>query len=279
MKFLVLGSAGQIGSALCKYLQQENHEVIEFDISKNAEEDLRIPGQIDTLLEKVDFVFFLAFDVGGSTYLKTYQNTYNFLDNNTRLMINVFNSLQESKTPFIFASSQMSNMAFSPYGTLKNLGEFYTKTLGGVVVKFWNVYGIETDPEKTHVITDFVQAALNNKEIKIKTDGTEKRQFLFVDDCCEALLKIALKYDKIEKNIPLEITSFVWYEIIYIAKKIAHLCNNSTVIYRGEVVDTVQQGKHNEPSNYVEWNLDWRPKTYINEGLQKIIDYYKNKIS
>ena len=42
------------------------------------------------------------------------------------------------------ASSQMSNMSYS-HGTLKRVGELYTESLGGLVVKFWNVYGIEKD--------------------------------------------------------------------------------------------------------------------------------------
>ena len=50
----------------------------------------------------------------------------------------------------------MSNMDFSPYGTFKKTGRIITNSLNGVYVKFWNVYGIEKDLNKAHVITDFV---------------------------------------------------------------------------------------------------------------------------
>ena len=50
----------------------------------------------------------------------------------------------------------MSNMDFSTYGTLKRLGEDITKSLNCLYVKFWNVYGIEKDLQKAHVVTDFV---------------------------------------------------------------------------------------------------------------------------
>ena len=43
MKYLVLGSAGQIGAELCKFLKNNGNEVIEFDIVNSTEEDLRIP--------------------------------------------------------------------------------------------------------------------------------------------------------------------------------------------------------------------------------------------
>jgi hypothetical protein len=42
----------------------------------------------------------------------------------------------------------MSNMSYSPYGVLKNVGELYTKSLNGLIVKFWNVYGIEKTMKK-----------------------------------------------------------------------------------------------------------------------------------
>ena len=99
-------------------------------------------------IKRADFVHFLAFDVGGSTYLAKYQNTFDFIHNNMKLMTNTFELLREYNKPFIFASSQMSNMSFSIYG-LKAMGERYARVLGGLTVKFWNVYGIEHDPEKT----------------------------------------------------------------------------------------------------------------------------------
>ena len=48
--------------------------------------------------------------------------------NNLLIMTNVFKLLKKHKKKFIFASSQMSNMDFSNYGTLKRLGEEITKT-------------------------------------------------------------------------------------------------------------------------------------------------------
>ena len=42
MKVLVLGSSGQVGSSLTKYLRKKDYEVIEFDIANSEEQDLRI---------------------------------------------------------------------------------------------------------------------------------------------------------------------------------------------------------------------------------------------
>ena len=64
-------------------------------------------------------------------------------------MENTFTMVKKFKKPFLFASSQMSNMTYSNYGILKNLGEKYSQILDGLVVKFWNVYGIEHDLRDT----------------------------------------------------------------------------------------------------------------------------------
>ena len=64
------------------------------------------------------------------------------------MMAQTFGLLEKYHKRFVFASSQMSNMSYSPYGVMKRVGEMYTTTLKGLTVKFWNVYGIETDLEK-----------------------------------------------------------------------------------------------------------------------------------
>ena len=187
MKILNLGSSGQIGAYLSEYLRGKGHEVIEFDKNHHHGQDMtQIPNHnLDRAVRECDFCFFLAFDVGGSRYLKKYQHTFRFLDNNARLMTQTFGLLEKYNKPFVFASSQMSNMSYSPYGVMKRVGELYTKSLGGKIVHFWNVYGIEKDMEKAHVITDFIKKGFETGDISMLTDGTEQREFLYAEDCCE----------------------------------------------------------------------------------------------
>jgi len=193
MNVAVLGSSGQIGAYLTDYLRKKGHFVREFDITNSYHEDMtHIPNPfLRNVIMDSDFVFFLAFDVGGSHYLKKYQHTFKFLDNNTRMMANVFGHIADYKKPFVFASSQMSNMSYSPYGSMKRVGELYTKSLNGLIVKFWNVYGIERDMKKAHVITDFIHKGFKTGDINMMTDGKEEREFLYAEDCCEALETIS----------------------------------------------------------------------------------------
>ena len=280
MKIAVLGSSGQIGAYLTEYLQNKGHEVFEFDVVNGEHQDLtRIPNpELNTVIEESDFVFFLAFDVGGSRYLKKYQHTFDFINNNARLMVNVFGLLEKYNKRFVFASSQMSNMSYSPYGVMKRVGELYTQTLKGLTVHFWNVYGIEHDPEKSHVITDFIRRGFEEGEFEMMTDGTEERQFLYAEDCCEALETVMESYTDFKPEDPLHITSFHSNTIKEVAEIIQGQFNligkNDVKIKPGLAKDSVQMDKRNQADNYITgW---WMPKTNLQDGIAKVFEAMKN---
>ena len=278
MKITILGSSGQIGAYLSEYLREKGHEVREFDIVNSDEEDLtKIPNyELQDAIDFADFVFFLAFDVGGSRYLKKYQHTFEFIDNNTRMMANVFDCLKYYKKRFVFASSQMSNMSYSPYGVMKRVGELYTKTLKGLTVKFWNVYGIEHDLEKSHVITDFIRKGFEEGDFEMMTDGTEERQFLYAEDCCEALEIVMENYTDFKPEDPLHITSFRSDSIRSVADIIQGqfgLIDKEVRIKPGLAKDSVQLDKRNEADNYIfGW---WLPKTNLQDGIAKVFNEMK----
>lgn len=277
MKYLVLGSSGQIGAPLCDYLRSEGNTVIEFDIKRNSiYQDLRKPNILNSMIEtyQPNFVFFLAFDVGGSRYLKIYQDTPEFLDNNTKIILNTFKTLREYNLPFIFASSQMSNMSHSSYGILKALGEYYSKIQNGLTVKFWNVYGVEKDLDKAHVITDFILQAKDNKIINMLTDGTETRQFLHADDASRALYILSNKFNELDKTQPYHITNFEWTSIYEIANMIAAQYPG-TEINRVEAQDTVQKNLNNPPSKYI-LNY-WKPEISVYDGIKLIVKHYEKQ--
>jgi len=281
MKVTILGSGGQIGAYLTEYLREKGHEVAEFDVVNGEDQDLtKIPNtKLMHDIRLADFVFFLAFDVGGSRYLKKYQHTYDFINNNTRIMANVFQYLAEYRKPFVFASSQMSNMSYSPYGVLKRVGELYTQTLGGLVVKFWNVYGVEKDPEKSHVITDFIRRGFEEGEFEMLTDGTEERQFLYAEDCCEGLETIMNCYSNFKSTDPLHITSFRNDSIKSVAQMIQGQFNligrYDVKIKPGIAKDSVQMDKRNEADTYIaDW---WMPKTSLDQGIAKVFAEMKKE--
>lgn len=225
MNVLVLGSSGQIGGPLTTYLRSQSINVTEFDLRLNVMHDLRIKRN-EYLVEmiqsnKIEFVVFLAYDVGGAKYLNSKQKNSEFISNNLKIMDTTFQILNEFRLKFIFASSQMSELKESTYGVLKNIGEKYTRAINGIPVRFWNIYGQEAEIEKFHVISDFIRMALESSEIRMMTNGKEKRDFLHADDCARAILRILRNYDEYINEEEIHIASHNWYSILEIAEIIA----------------------------------------------------------
>ena len=280
MRILILGSEGQIGAYLTEYLNNKGYEVLEFDVVNGRHQDMTVipNAELHRKVMLADFVFFLAFDVGGSHYLKKYQHTFKFIDNNTRLMANAFGLIEKYNKPFVFASSQMSNMSYSPYGVLKRVGELYTKSLNGLIVKFWNVYGIEKDAEKAHVITDFIRKGFETGIIDMMTDGTEQRDFLYAEDCCEALETVMREYSYFTSDSNLHITSGVYTSILEIAQQIQLYFGGEekeVEIVPASSKDEVQKDARNISDPYIrKW---WKPKTSVTLGIGKVFESMKEE--
>ncbi len=272
-KHLVLGSRGQLGGHLMDFLARASEEASAFDILDGEHYDLRTRGNtaLAERLAEADFVYFLAFDVGGARYLKKYQDTFEFIDNNARLMSAAFDALRRSGAPFIFASSQMSNMISSPYGLLKSIGERYTSALGGLSVRLWNVYGYEADLDKSHVITDFILKAQHHGAIEMLTDGSEQRQFLFAEDFCDCMLRLSRLYGQIPRDAPLHVSSFEWTDVYSIAQIVSELVGGADII-RGRGGDTVQADARNQPDPWILQH--WRPSTTLRDGIRQLVDAY-----
>jgi len=210
---LVLGGEGTIGHALCAHLLSLGEQVTSLDIKTGF--DIRVKSLDD--YSAYDYVWFLAWDVGGAKYLANENYLIDIISNNSILCEKIFTFLNKTKIPFMFASSQMA-APNTPYGVTKLLGEEWTRLLGGQICRFWNVYGWEHPGVKSHVIPDLVMQALQNKRIELMTDGQEERQFIYMDDCVQNMVAI-----RNAGATRVDITDGKWVTIEYIAQQIASL--------------------------------------------------------
>ena len=159
---------------------------------------------------------------------------------------------------------------------MKRVGELYTKSLNGLIVKFWNVYGIEKDMEKAHVITDFIAKGFETGTIDMMTDGTEERAFLYAEDCCEALETVMQEYTAFTSDDELHITSGISTSILEIARTIQLYFGGEekeVEIVPASSKDEVQKDARNIPDPYIrKW---WEPKTSITLGIGKVFEEMK----
>lgn len=272
MRVLVLGSEGVLGARVCSHLEDKGIIVVRWDIKLGGEDhDLRNKGAIDRVLQQddIDYVIFLAFDVGGAKY-----DVYNkeFIDNNMRLMLYTFESLSKKDTPFLHTSSQMANMSEHPYGALKCISDHYVKHMNCVNVRLWNVYGDEEVGVKSHVIPDFVHQALSTKQINMCSDGTDERQFVYVDDFADAVHHIMLNHNTY-KHQTIDLASFEWVSINTIADTIRDICKQSLgldVQISRKTKGGNNQSHKNEPTKTL-FHSQWKPQTSLEQGIQAII--------
>lgn len=157
---MVLGSSGQIGTALCKKLKEnKDNTVVKWDIkAKPTMHDLTLGALGHTLymaMNEVDFVYFLAEDDSNDLML--------YLDANLRIMINVFQALEATQKPFVYTSVEAGTIDGFEHAIdciqdlVKSVGTQYTVRLGGEVYTFDSHEKIKDEVEKSKVIDELVQ--------------------------------------------------------------------------------------------------------------------------
>lgn len=267
---LVLGSRGQIGSDLCEYLQSQNFIVDEIDIVLGDSHDLRNKESLlEQKLSTTDFVIFLAFDVGGAKYLKEKESDIIFINNNIKIMENVFLAVKSMAIPFLFASSQLALSLDSTYGTLKRLGESYSSAIGGKSIRFWNVYGKEDHGAKSHAITDFVTSAINKGSIQVLSNGLETRDFLYVRDASKAITIAMNNYSELP-NVS-DVASFEWRSIKSVAEDISKYLNADIFFSEDE-----SSNLHSKIEPRKEILEIWKPEVDFESGLKLVIEKLRN---
>ena len=173
----------------------------------------------------------------------------------------------------------------SPYAASKAASDHlvysYVKTydLPAIITNCSNNYGPRQHPEK--LIPKLIYNIINNKNLPIYGKGINSREWIHVDDHCEALFQI-FKYGKIgefynigsNKNLNnLEITK----TLLLIAKKKIKLGSKVKIIF---VKDRPGHDlRYAINSNKIKDMLGWKPKIKFYEGLQLTFDWYlKNKM-
>ncbi len=143
---------------------------------------------------EIDFVYFLACEVGGSKYLFGHDQDsvqIRILRYNMQMYEVVWPWVQSRGIPTVFVSSQLSNEHI-PYGTVKRVGESWAEEHGNArTVQLWNVYGKEKDGIKSHVVNDWISSCLARGHVAPRSNGKESRQFLHTDEAAASFVHMA----------------------------------------------------------------------------------------
>jgi UDP-glucose 4-epimerase len=297
MKIIVTGGAGFIGSHLVDRLLVDNHEIVVIDnfvtgkldnLPKLSKEfkifNISILENIDNLFKDVDGVFHLA---ALTRPRESMWNKEGYYKTNVCGTIKVLNACQEFKVKNIVFVSSASTYGFqdkfptkeidiqkpdSPYAITKYLGEdlckFYRKMWGMniSIVRPFNVYGKRQDPNGPYgaAIPKFIDYLKIGKKPFITGDGQQFRDFIYIDDLIELLVKV------MNKNI-----NEIFNAGSGLPTNINDLYNLISKIMVKQVkprhTKEVKEPNTHADINKAEKLLDWKPKINLEEGLMKII--------
>jgi UDP-glucose 4-epimerase len=307
---LVTGGAGCIGSNLCRRLSELHAKKViildnlssayEWNIPR-AENIQFLKGDIidDMMLtqvfkEKPEYVFHLAAHfanqnsvdhpeldlmVNGMGILKVLQHAHR-----SKVKRFVYSSSGcgvyglDSKMPF--KEHDISINLYTPYQVTKLLGELYTNyfhnlyDLPVVNARFFNVFGPGEVPGRyRNVIPNFFYWAKQEKPLPITGDGSETRDWTYVDDVVNGLLAMGIRDEAIGEAINLG--SGTETRVLDMAHQINNLTNNTQGItfvkrrnwdVKKQLLSSIEKAKK---------LLDYKPVTQFNDGLKQVHRWFE----
>ena len=184
------------------------------------------------------------------------------------------------------ASESYNYNPSSPYSASKagadQLVRSYGRTYGikTLIANPCNNYGPNQFPEK--FIPKMIFNMLNNKPFPVYGKGKNVREWIYVKDNCEALLKIFLK-GRIGKSY--NIGTGIRLRNIDIIKKLIDISkkNKIRITTKNKIIFVMDRPGHDERyalnSNRIKREIKWKYKTSIYSGLSKTINWYSKNLN
>ncbi len=220
-RYLVTGGAGFIGSNLVRHLVSQGEKVRVIDnLSTGKMENIRdllpeiefVNGDIrylNTVLEVMNDVDYVLHQAALPSVPRSVETPLESNDVNTNGTLNILYAAKERKVKrVVYAASSsaygesptlpkietMPTSPLSPYAVNKLTGEYYCKAfhhvygLETVALRYFNIFGPRQDPNSYYsaVIPKFIKSLLLDQQPLIFGDGSQSRDFTFIDNVISA---------------------------------------------------------------------------------------------
>ena len=316
MRILITGAAGFLGSHLCDRLIGDGHHVIGLDnfITGNPDNIAHLMGNekfsfykhdvsnFIFMKEKVDAVLHFAspaspnpqspsgyFNLPIQTMKAGALGTHNCLGvakaHNARFLIASTSEIYGD--PVVHPQSEDYTGNVDPagpravYDEAKRFAESLTMAyhryhnVDTRIVRIFNTYGPRMDLEDGRALPNLLKQALLGQPLTVYGDGGQTRSFCFVDDLIDGIIKLLFS----EEHLPVNIGNPVEMSILQFAETINRVTDNKGGISFVKDARSVRDPQQRQPDiTRAREILKWEPKYSLDEGLQKTIPFFKQKL-
>ena len=306
---LVTGGAGFLGSHLCEYLLNKEHEVICMDnlitgskqnisgikngnfhfVNHNVSEFIDLDGDLDYILH-------FASPASPIDYLELPIQTLKVGALGTH---NALGVAKAKNATFLLASTSevygdplvhpqpeeyWGNVnPIGPRGVYDEAKRFaeaitmaYHRTHGinTKIVRIFNTYGPRMRIKDGRAIPNFLKQALTGEDLTIYGNGSQTRSFCYVTDLVEGIYRLLMS----DQHEPVNIGNPIEMTIQQMANKILQATQSKSKIVQLSLPE--DDPKTRQPNiTLARKLLDWEPKVSLDEGLESTLKYFKQQIN
>lgn len=316
MRILITGAAGFLGSHLCDRLLKEGHSVVGMDnfitgspdnlahlagnpnfsfIRHDVSNFIFVPGKLDAVLHFASPASpnpasrFGYVNLPIQTMKAGALGTHNSLGvaraNQARFLLASTSEIYGDPLEHPQKESYWGHVDTigirSVYDEAKRFAEALTMAyhrFHGIdtrIVRIFNTYGPRMHIDDGRVVPNFLKQALHGEPLTVYGDGSQTRSFCYVDDLIDGIYRLLMSDEPLPVNIgnPVETTILEFAQMINALTK-----NRAGIVYK-EALRIEGDPQRRQPDITRARNiLNWEPHVPVEEGLQRTIPYFKEKM-
>src|SRR5689334_4934117 len=300
MNFLITGAAGFLGSSLANQLAREGHQIRGLDDLSTGDPhalgpdvhftrgDVSDRPKLWTLLQEVDVVYHLAARVSVPESI-LYPRDYNNVNvGGTVALMEAMRDVGVRRVVLASSGAVYGNLTEqplkesitpnprSPYAVSKLAAEYYVRTIGGlwgidtVSLRIFNAYGPGQHLPASHppVVPHYLKQALRGGTLVAHGDGSQTRDYVYVDDVVSALVAAATAPNI--NGLVINVGSGIETSIRDLIKCVLDLTSGKAeVIYNAQTSGGVSRMRAD--LTLAQEKLSYRPSIKLDEGLRLTI--------
>jgi UDP-glucuronate decarboxylase len=308
MRVLVTGGAGFIGSHLCERLIEAGHDVLcvdNFFTGRRRNIDKLLDHHCFELLRhdithplyvEVDRIYNLACPASPIHYQRDPTQTVKTSVHGSINMLGLARRLRarilQASTSEVYGDPSVHPQFEGYWGNVNPIGPracydegkrcaetlFFAYRLQHnlpiKVVRIFNTYGPNMQPNDGRVVSNFIIQALRGQPITVYGDGSQSRSFCFVDDLVEGLMRM-MNGTPDDFAGPVNLGNPREYSVRELAELVINLAGSrSKLVFMPLPPDDPRQRRPD--ISLARETLDWAPRVALTEGLKQTIAYFES---